>query len=65
MFVMDIVRGQRLARVKFVALPMDGMRPGNNREARGGDCRGRLFPGEDTIRLFVSRVIGRLVAARP
>jgi hypothetical protein len=65
MMTMDIVRGQRLARVKFVALPVDGM-PGSSREAwGGGDCRGRLFPGASTLRLFVSRVIGRLVAARP
>jgi hypothetical protein len=65
MAAMDIVRGQRLARVKFVALPMDGMLPGNIREAGDGDCPSRLFPGEATIRMFVSRVIGRLVAARP
>jgi hypothetical protein len=61
-----IVRGQRLARVKFVALPME-MAPGNVREAhRLGECRGRLFPGAgESIRHFVLRVIGRLVAARP
>lgn len=61
-----IVRGHRLARVKFVALPMDAT-PGNAREAsRPGECRGRLFPGGvDAIRHFVFRVIGRLVAARP
>ena len=54
-----IVRGHRLARGKFVALPME-MGPGNAlREARfpGGWARG--------IRQVVSRVIGRLVAARP
>lgn len=54
-----IVRGQRLARVKFVALPVETT-PGNAlREAR--------IPGwrVDSIRHFVLRVIGRLVAARP
>ena len=54
-----IVRGERLARVKFVALPMDAT-PGNAlREAQ--------FPGGwvCAIRQFVFRVIGRLVAARP
>jgi hypothetical protein len=63
---MDIVRGQRLARVKFVALPVDGM-PGDAREAlRLGECRGRLFPGGAAPYFtFLSRVIGRLVAARP
>jgi hypothetical protein len=61
-----IVRGQRLARVKFVALPAD-MAPGNVREApRLGECRVSLFPGgRNSIRKFVLRVIGRLVAARP
>jgi hypothetical protein len=61
-----IVRGQRLARVKFVALPIEAT-PGNVlREApRLGECWGRLFPGVDAIRSFLSRVIGRLVAARP
>jgi hypothetical protein len=42
-----IVRGQRLARVKFVSLPMEPVR--------------QISP----IRKFISRVIGRLVAARP
>jgi hypothetical protein len=54
-----IVRGQRLARVKFVALPIEAT-PGNAlREAR--------IPGGlgSAIRHFVLRVIGRLVAARP
>jgi len=54
-----IVRGHRLARVKFVALPLESG-PGNAlREAR--------FPGgcARAIRQFVLRVIGRLVAARP
>jgi hypothetical protein len=61
-----IVRGQRLARVKFIALPID-MAPGNVREApRLGECRVGLFPGgRDSIRKFALRVIGRLVAARP
>ena len=59
MACMDIVRGQRLARVKFVALPMDAM-PGNVlREAPILGIRGT------PILQFVSRVIGRLVAARP
>jgi hypothetical protein len=54
-----IVRGQRLARVKFVALPMDAT-PGNA-------LRDGRFPGgrASAIRQFVLRVIGRLVAARP
>jgi len=55
----DFVRGNRLARVKFVALPIEAT-PGNAlREAR--------FPGRQAaaIRNFVIRVIGRLVAARP
>jgi hypothetical protein len=55
----DFVRGNRLARVKFVALPIEAT-PGNAlREAR--------FPGRHAaaIRDFVIRVIGRLVAARP
>lgn len=64
MVAMDIVRGQRLARVKFVALQMDGM-PGDTREARNGNRLRRVFPGEATLRFFLSRVIGRLVAARP
>lgn len=54
-----IVRAQRLVRVKFVALPVETP-PGNAlREAR--------FPGGgwSAIRRFASRVIGRLVAARP
>lgn len=53
-----IVRGARLAKVKFVALPLETT-PGNAlREAQ--------FPGRvDSIRKFVFRVIGRLVAARP
>ena len=54
-----IVRGARLARVKFVALPPDND-PGNAlRETR--------FPGGCgiAIRQLVLRVIGRLVAARP
>jgi hypothetical protein len=56
---MDIVRGQRLARVKFVALPMVDETPGNM-------LRGACIPGGlGAIREFVSRVIGRLVAARP
>jgi hypothetical protein len=60
MGVMDIVRGQRLARVKFVALPMVDETPGNM-------LRGACIPGGlgCAIREFVSRVIGRLVAARP
>ncbi|HUQ28117.1 MAG TPA: hypothetical protein VM051_05965 [Usitatibacter sp.] len=54
-----IVRGQRLARVKFVALPTDAT-PGNA-------LRDECFPGGRTFafRQFVLRVIGRLVAARP
>ena len=50
-----IVRGSRLARVKFVALPLDN----EPRETR--------FPGAYgmAIRQLVLRVIGRLVAARP
>jgi hypothetical protein len=55
----DFVRGNRLARVKFVALPVETT-PGNAiRETR--------FPGRQiaAIRKFVLRVIGRLVAARP
>jgi len=59
MVAMDIVRGQRLARVKFVALPADGMPREVLREA---PFRGTWIAD---IRLFVSRVIGRLVAARP
>ena len=54
-----IVRGARMARVKFVALPIEAT-PGNAlRETR--------FPGwhAAVIRKFVLRVIGRLVAARP
>ena len=54
-----IVRGARMARVKFVALPID-REPGNAlRETR--------FPGGPVgaIGKFVFRVIGRLVAARP
>ena len=54
-----IVRGARIARVKFVALPIDNTRPG----PRLGDSRGRLTGA--VIRSFVLRVIGRLVAARP
>jgi hypothetical protein len=54
-----IVRGSRLARVKFVALPVETA-PGNAlREARIPGGRGHA------IRQFVLRVIGRLVAARP
>ena len=54
-----IVRGARLARVKFVALPLD-MGPGNA-------LREAPFPGGwlAAIRQSVLRVIGRLVAARP
>ena len=54
-----IVRGHRLARVKFVALPMDAT-PGNA-------LRDGRFPGGRAfaMRQFLSRVIGRLVAARP
>ena len=54
-----LVRGARIARVKFVALPIEAT-PGNAlRETR--------FPGgcPAAIRNFVFRVIGRLVAARP
>jgi len=56
---MDIVRGQRLARVKFVALPTEAM-PGNV-------LREAPIPGiwAAAVSHFVSRVIGRLVAARP
>jgi hypothetical protein len=53
-----IVRGQRLARVKFVALPIETT-PRN--ALRDGRFRG----GRSAIRQFVLRVIGRLVAARP
>ena len=61
-----IVRGQRIAMVKFVALPVETA-PGDVRESpRLGERRGRLSPGRvDSIRKFVFRVIGRLVAARP
>jgi len=54
-----IVRGNRLARVKFVALPIEAT-PANAL----GETR---FPGgrAAAIRHFVFRVIGRLVAARP
>jgi hypothetical protein len=54
-----IVRGDRLARVKFVALPIEAT-PGNA-------LRDGRFPGGcgSAIRHFVLRVIGRLVAARP
>jgi len=54
-----IVRGHRLARVKFVALPAENV-PGNA-------LRGACFPGGHGvgIRQLVLRVIGRLVAARP
>lgn len=54
-----IVRGARLARVKFVALPTDDA-PGNAL----GETR---FPGGWAIAIhqLVLRVIGRLVAARP
>ena len=54
-----IVRGARLARVKFVALPLD---------SEPGDALGEArFPGGWglAIRQSVLRVIGRLVAARP
>jgi hypothetical protein len=48
-----------MARVKFVALPIEAT-PGNA-------LREACFPGRraGTIRKFVLRVIGRLVAARP
>ena len=54
-----IVRGQRLARVKFVALPVDNPPGRTLREACDPGAAG------DRIRHFVLRVIGRLVAARP
>ena len=50
-----VVRGNRIARVKFVALPME-REPGNT-------LREASFPGR--VRHFLFRVIGRLVAARP
>jgi hypothetical protein len=53
------VRGSRIARVKFVALPIEAT-PGNAlRETR--------FPSlhASAIRKLLIRVIGRLVAARP
>jgi hypothetical protein len=54
-----IVRGHRLARVKFVALPIETT-PGNAlRDGRFPGVRGMA------LRLLVLRVIGRLVAARP
>ena len=59
MAAMDIVRGQRLARVKFVALPMDALPGDPLREAGAPGWRA------PPILEFVSRVIGRLVAARP
>jgi len=54
-----IVRGHRLARVKFVALPAE-CEPGNK-------LREASFPGRcvSAIHRLVLRVIGRLVAARP
>jgi hypothetical protein len=64
----DFVRGNRLARVKFVALPVE-TKPGNafRTTPRLSDRWGRLYPGARAaaIRKFVLRVIGRLVAARP
>ena len=53
-----IVRGARMARVKFVALPI---------EATPGNALRERFPGGrwSGIRRIVFRVIDRLVAARP
>jgi hypothetical protein len=53
-----IVRGARMARVKFVALPI---------EATPGNALRERFPGGrwSGIRRVVFRVIGGLVAARP
>ena len=54
-----IVRGARLARVKFVALPLDN-EPGNALGETRVPCV-RVM----AILQSVLRVIGRLVAARP
>ena len=48
-----IVRGERLVQVKFVALPLSPQ----GDEAAGGETRSLLYR--------ITRVIGRLVAARP
>jgi hypothetical protein len=49
-----IVRGERLVRVKFIGLPAEGML-----EVASGETRASGLWGN------ISRVIGRLVAARP
>ena len=49
-----IVRGERLVRVKFVCLPIPGVPEAAFRETRASGWR-----------RYISRVIGRLVAARP
>ena len=48
-------RAQRIGAVKFVVLPLDG--------SPGVALRGQRAPG--VVARFLSRVIGRLAAARP
>ena len=48
-------RGHRIAAVKFVGLPVDG--------SPGVALRGQRAPG--AVARFLTRVIGRLAAARP
>jgi hypothetical protein len=53
-----IARAKCMVRVKFVSLPIREMAP----EAARGESRGS---GLRPLRAFFTRVIGRLVAARP
>ena len=54
-----IVRGERIARVKFVGLPP-------SQGEAFGDARGETrSPRRGSITRYLFRVIGRLVAARP
>jgi hypothetical protein len=53
-----IVRGERMVRIKFVGLPLQG-----EPEVASGETR--TSGGGAPFLRFISRVIGRLVAARP
>jgi hypothetical protein len=55
-----IVRGQRLVHVKFIGLQEQGVP-----EVASGETRASGRASQGVVSRLISRVIGRLVAARP